>query len=159
MTSAPRPQHVPAHPGSSSRTVSRRMSRAKRRDTAPEFSLRLRLHALGLRYRVAYPVPGQRRRSIDIAFTRARLAVFVDGCFWHGCEEHGIMPTANSEWWRTKIGANKSRDRDTDRVLMQQGWMVLRVWEHEEPATAVDRIAATYHSRMNPVTVRRKLSN
>ncbi len=69
------------------------------------------------------------------------------------------MPTANSEWWRTKIGANKSRDRDTDRVLMQQGWMVLRVWEHEEPATAVDRIAATYHSRMNPVTVRRKLSN
>lgn len=139
----PTPQVVPAHPGASSAAAARRMSKAKRRETAPELALRAVLHRRGLRYRVAYPVPGQRRRTIDVAFTRQRLAVFVDGCFWHSCPEHGTSPRQNSEWWRTKLAANLARDADTNAVLASQGWRVLRVWEHEEPeevATTVQRL-------------------
>lgn len=136
----PTPQAVPAHPGASSPEVSRRMSAAKRRETAPELALRAVLHRRGLRYRVSYPVPGQRRRTIDVAFTRRRLAVFVDGCFWHGCPEHGTSPRQNSEWWRTKLAANEARDRDTDVVLASQGWRVLRAWEHEEPEKVADEV-------------------
>ncbi len=132
------PQPVPPHPGASTAAISLRMSRARRRDTAPEIALRKLLHARGLRYRVAYPVPGQRRRTIDIAFTRQKLAVFVDGCFWHGCPEHGTSPRANSEWWRRKLEANHARDLDTDAMLRDRGWTVLRIWEHEE----ADRAAA-----------------
>ena len=116
------------------------MSTAKRRETAPELALRKVLHRRGLRYRVTYPVPGQRRRTIDVAFTRHRLAVFVDGCFWHGCPEHGTAPRQNSEWWQTKLAANEARDRDTDVVLASQGWRVLRAWEHEDPEKVADEI-------------------
>ncbi|QCB92190.1 very short patch repair endonuclease [Cellulomonas shaoxiangyii] len=116
------------------------MSAAKRRDTGAEMALRRALHALGLRYRVAYPVPGQRRRTIDVAFTRSKVAVFVDGCFWHGCPEHGTMPRSNQEWWETKIGANRARDRDTDRVLGESGWTVVRIWEHAAPGAAAQRV-------------------
>lgn len=130
-------QHVPAHPGSTSAQVSTRMSSARRRDTAPELALRRALHARGLRYRVAYPVPGQRRRTIDVAFTRAKLAVFVDGCFWHGCPEHGTKPRSNSSWWREKLAANAARDADTDRVLETLGWAVVRIWEHVAADEAV----------------------
>ena len=129
---------VPSHPGSSSAAASSRMSVARRRDTKAEVLLRRELHARGLRYRVALPIASNRRRSIDIAFTRARLAVFVDGCFWHACPEHGTAPVANSEWWKTKLGANVARDRDTTRVLEDSGWTVLRIWEHVEPGTAAD---------------------
>ncbi|NKX92688.1 very short patch repair endonuclease [Sanguibacter hominis ATCC BAA-789] len=115
------------------------MSIARRRDTAPELALRRQLHALGLRYRVTYPVPGQRRRTIDVAFTRVRLAIFVDGCFWHGCPEHGTRPRSNSAWWQQKLAANTARDRDTDRVLIEAGWTVLRFWEHTDP-TEVARV-------------------
>ena len=143
MTDGPQvpvPQHVPAHPGTSSEIVSRRMSRAKRRETAPEVALRRVLHSRGLRYRVAYPIPGQRRRTIDVAFTRRRLAVFIDGCFWHGCPDHGTAPKQNSSWWQTKLKANQARDRDTDAVLESMGWQVLRIWEHEAPEGAADTI-------------------
>lgn len=116
------------------------MSVAKRRDTHAEVALRRELHARGLRYRVAYPVPGQRRRTIDVAFPRASVAVFVDGCFWHGCPEHGTRPKSNSEWWRGKLAANRARDRDTDRVLDELGWTVIRVWEHERSVAAADRV-------------------
>ncbi|WP_082570751.1 very short patch repair endonuclease [Cellulomonas sp. Root485] len=119
------------------------MSLARRRDTAPELALRRALHALGLRYRVAFPVPGQRRRSIDVAFTRARVAVFVDGCFWHGCPLHGTSPRLNSRWWTQKLEANQARDQDTNRILGELGWIVIRVWEHEDPHAAAVRIAAS----------------
>ncbi|WP_456824146.1 very short patch repair endonuclease [Cellulomonas sp. P5_E12] len=119
------------------------MSRARRRDTGPELALRSAVHALGLRYRVAYPVPGQRRRTMDLAFTRARVAVFVDGCFWHGCPEHGTSPRLNSDWWRQKLDANRARDEDTNRVLGALGWVVIRVWEHENPEVAALRIATS----------------
>nr|WP_163185613.1 very short patch repair endonuclease [Cellulosimicrobium sp. SL-1] len=123
------------------------MSVAKRRDTAPEVALRRELHARGMRYRVAYPVPGQRRRTIDVAFTRAKVAVFVDGCFWHGCPEHGMMPRSNGDWWKTKLAANQARDRDTDRLLRELGWTVVRVWEHEPPLVASDRVEAVASER------------
>lgn len=116
------------------------MSTARRRDTSPELALRRELHGLGLRYRVTYPVPGQRRRTIDVAFTRAKVAVFVDGCFWHGCPEHGNQPRANSAWWQAKLAANQARDLDTDRLLSELGWTVIRVWEHEEPRAAATMI-------------------
>lgn len=122
------------------------MSRARRRDTAPELALRRVLHARGLRFRVAFPVPGQRRRTIDVAFTRVRLAVFVDGCFWHGCLLHGTSPQANSEWWRAKIAANQARDADTDQALGLAGWTVLRLWEHEDPSDGADRVQAALES-------------
>jgi DNA mismatch endonuclease (patch repair protein) len=123
------------------------MSTAKRRDTSAELALRRELHALGLRYRVAYPVPGQRRRTIDVAFTRAKVAVFVDGCFWHGCPEHGTKPRSNSEWWSTKLAANKARDRDTDRFLHGLGWAVVRVWEHQDARVAATDIARALHAQ------------
>lgn len=122
--------------------ASRRMSTARRRDTAAELALRRELHRRGLRYRVVYPLPGQRRRTIDVAFTKVRVAVFVDGCFWHGCPEHGTKPRSNSEWWRTKLAANRSRDDDTDRLLAELGWTVVRIWEHEPVEIAADRVAA-----------------
>ena len=136
----PRPFPVPEHPGSSSEAHSRRMSSLRRRDTAPEFAVRRLLHARGLRYRVAFPVPGARRRTIDIAFTRAKVAVFVDGCFWHGCSQHGVRPSSNADWWAVKVAANRSRDADTVRVLHAAGWTVLRFWEHEDPGAVAQAV-------------------
>jgi DNA mismatch endonuclease (patch repair protein) len=94
---------------------------------------------------VQLKVPGNNRRTIDIAFTRAQLAVFVDGCFWHGCPQHGNMPTTNSDWWEWKLARNQNRDRDTDGLLGEAGWEVLRVWEHEPPAVAADSVQAALH--------------
>jgi len=136
------PQRVPAHPGSTSAIASVRLSLLRRRDTKPELAVRRLLHAHGLRYRVTFPVPGQRRRTIDIAFTRRHVAVFIDGCFWHGCVVHGVKPTANAEWWQTKIAANRARDEDTTRALEEHGWRVLRFWEHERPAAVVEAVLA-----------------
>ena len=130
--------NVPPHPGSSSPALSTRMSKAKRRDTAPEMLLRRELHRRGRRFRVVMKVPGNNRRTIDIAFPRQKLAVFVDGCFWHGCPQHGTRPSSNAEWWSTKISANVARDRDTDRLLAERGWTVIRVWEHENAGSAAD---------------------
>lgn len=126
------------------------MSVAARRDTAPEVALRRALHATGRRFRAVYPVPGNRRRTIDIAFTRVKLAVFVDGCFWHGCPEHGTQPRANSEWWRTKLTANKARDQDTDGLLQEAGWRSIRIWEHEDVLTAVAKVEAVLEDVRGP---------
>lgn len=117
------------------------MSRHPRRDTGPELALRRLLHASGYRYRVVYPVPGLPRRSIDIAFTRAKVAVFVDGCFWHGCPEHRKIPSANYAWWAEKLERNRLRDEGTTVYLRQAGWIVLRFWEHTPTTDAVDAIA------------------
>lgn len=119
------------------------MAAARRRDTAPEVALRREVHRLGLRYRVGFPVPGQRRRTIDLAFTRCRIAVFVDGCFWHGCPAHGTSPRQNSAWWIQKLAANEARDLDTNRILAELGWTVVRIWEHEDPLLAAARVAAS----------------
>ncbi|MEU4155935.1 very short patch repair endonuclease [Actinoplanes sp. NPDC026670] len=129
-------------PVPSSVGVSGRMSRQRRRDTAPEVQIRRLLHAAGLRFRVTWPIPGMPRRSMDIAFTKARVAVFVDGCFWHVCPEHATMPAANSEWWAEKLGKNQTRDLATNAHLKAAGWTIVRVWEHEDPRAAADRIQA-----------------
>lgn len=123
-------------------SVSRRMARTGPKDTGPELRLRRLLHAKGLRYRVDYPVLDGTRRRADIAFTRLRLAIFVDGCFWHGCPIHGTWPKRNREFWREKICTNIRRDQDTDARLADAGWEVARVWEHDDPTQAADRIAA-----------------
>lgn len=103
-------------------------------------ALRRLLHARGLRYRVhVRPVQGV-RAEIDIAFGPARVAVLVDGCFWHGCPLHATWPKTNAEWWRAKIERNRERDRENDRVLQDAGWLVLRVWEHEPAADAAARV-------------------
>lgn len=134
----------------SSPDVSARMSRQTNRDTGAERAVRQLLHASGYRYRIHYPVPGMRRRKIDIAFTRSRLAVLIDGCFWHGCPAHATAPKANAEWWRQKLDRNIERDRETTAQLLSEGWTVMRFWEHESPeavlrqvATAVDRERAS----------------
>ena len=131
---------VPAHPGASSASVSSRMGRLRRRDTAPEMLLRRELHRRGRRFRVAMRVPGNNRRTIDIAFTRQRVAVMVDGCFWHGCPAHGSAPSSNAAWWRTKLAANAARDADTDALLRAAGWRVIRVWEHVSASAAADLV-------------------
>jgi DNA mismatch endonuclease (patch repair protein) len=122
--------------------TSRRMSATKGRDNQPELSLRSALHRRGLRFRVHVGVLQGSRRSVDIAFPRQRIAIFVDGCFWHGCPSHGTWPKNNAQWWREKIEANRLRDRDTDRRLTNLGWIVIRVWEHEEVLATVERVAA-----------------
>jgi DNA mismatch endonuclease, patch repair protein len=112
--------------------TSRRMSRQRTRDTEPEMLLRRELHRRGLRYRVDASLPGLSRRRADVLFTRARVAIFVDGCFWHGCPAHKTAPTSNGAWWAAKLARNIERDHETDAHLRFLGWTVLRVWEHED---------------------------
>lgn len=131
-------------PKPSSESASRRMSATGQRDTSAELSIRCRLHALGLRYRVNHPVSSRPRRTADIVFTKVRLAVFVDGCFWHGCPDHGTWPKSNAEFWKQKIEANRIRDKETDDLLKAKEWTVIRVWEHEDPEVVVRRIARVY---------------
>lgn len=118
-----------------------------RRDTPCELALRSAVHRLGLRYRVDWPLPGTRRRA-DLAFVRARVAVFVDGCFWHGCPQHATQPKANAAWWRDKLAANVARDRDTDIALRKAGWLVLRFWEHADMERAARMIGRAVRRRV-----------
>ncbi|MET8025079.1 very short patch repair endonuclease [Streptomyces avermitilis] len=126
------------------------MSRQGSRDTAPEVAVRRLLHASGLRYRVNVPVPGAPRRTIDIVFGKAKIAIFMDGCFWHGCPQHATQPKANAEWWRTKLDKNMARDRETTDHLRSAGWTVLRFWEHESAEDVARQIVATLASRRSP---------
>ncbi|MFC8535417.1 very short patch repair endonuclease [Streptomyces sp. NPDC057249] len=125
----------------SSPAVSARMSRQASRDTAPEVAVRKLLHASGYRYRLNERVPHMSRRTIDIAFTRARVAVFLDGCFWHGCPVHATQPKSNAEWWRQKLDRNMARDAETTAHLVAEGWTVLRFWEHQAPAQVAEKVA------------------
>lgn len=142
-------------PTASSESVRERMRRQKGRNTKPELLIRSELHRRGLRYRVDYRAVADSRSRVDIAFTRQRLAVFVDGCFWHSCPEHGSEPASNAEWWRDKLGANVHRDRRVDCELESAGWRVLRIWEHESVSVAVERIlsALTSGTRSEDVSV------
>lgn len=126
--------------------TSARMSRQATRDTEPELLLRHELHSMGLRYRVDAPLPGMPRRRADVLFTRAKVAVFVDGCFWHGCPEHKTSPTNNAAWWATKLARNIERDRETDAHLNSLGWTVLRIWEHDNMIQAATDIALVIRS-------------
>lgn len=116
------------------------MARTGQRDTKAEMLLRCELHRRGLRYRVdVAPITGVRRRA-DVVFPRQKAAIFVDGCFWHVCPIHATWPKNNAKWWREKLENNVQRDRDTDRRLENAGWTTVRVWEHEDPIEAADRV-------------------
>ncbi|MEU9627191.1 very short patch repair endonuclease [Streptomyces luteogriseus] len=131
----------------SSPEIRARMSRQRNRNTEVEMALRRALYAAGMRYRVhRRPLKGVRREA-DILFGRAKVAVFVDGCFWHGCPQHATWPKNNAEFWRTKIEGNKRRDLDTDERLSAAGWLALRVWEHEDPAEAAARVRGVVEAR------------
>jgi DNA mismatch endonuclease (patch repair protein) len=133
-------------PPASSEKMRSRMSRQRQRDTGPEVALRSELHRRGFRYFVdREPVLGLRRRA-DLIFPRHRIAVFVDGCYWHGCPTHGTIPKTNAEWWKAKLSTNRKRDRDTDRRMQEAGWKVIRIWEHEDAISAADRVAAALKS-------------
>lgn len=143
----PVPASAPPNSWASSPAVRSVMRGNKARDTKPEIALRSRLHARGLRFRVdKAPIPGLRRRA-DLLFIGARVAVFVDGCYWHGCPEHYRPARLNAEFWSRKIEANKSRDADTDRRLTDFGWHVIRIWEHERIEDAARRIEETVRAR------------
>lgn len=123
-------------PPPSSELASRRMRNTLSRDTPPELAIRRLLHAHGLRYRVdARPVKGLNRRA-DLVFGPTKVAVFIDGCFWHACPEHGSAPKSNATWWADKLRRNVERDRDTDARLTAAGWLALRFWEHVPPQSA-----------------------
>jgi DNA mismatch endonuclease (patch repair protein) len=127
----------------SSPEASRRMARVRRKGTNAEVALRRELYRIGLRYRVEYEVLKRPRRVADVAFPGLAIAVFVDGCFWHGCPDHASWPKQNSEFWRQKIEANRLRDLDTSERLRSIGWTILRFWEHELPSEAAETIAQT----------------
>ncbi|MFI5778613.1 very short patch repair endonuclease [Nocardia sp. NPDC051570] len=127
--------------------TSARMSRQRRSGTAPETALRKELHRRGYRYFVdRAPLVGLRRRA-DLVFPRRKVAVYVDGCFWHSCPQHATRPKNNAQWWADKLAANVVRDRDTDARLTAAGWLVVRVWEHESAVDAAERVRAALADR------------
>lgn len=147
-------------PGSWASSAARRrnMQAIRSRDTKPERVLRRLLHAQGLRYRVAAkPLPGL-RRTADIVFGPTKVAVFIDGCYWHGCPEHYVPPKTNPGYWSGKVAGNMARDRDTDQRLSEAGWTVMRFWEHESPdecASAVLRVVNNRRKRLLERKLRR----
>jgi DNA mismatch endonuclease (patch repair protein) len=123
------------------------MQRQRQRDTQPELALRRAVHSLHLGYRVhVRPVDGL-RRTADLVFASARVAVFVNGCFWHGCPEHRSPSKTNQDFWSRKVESNSSRDQDTDERLELAGWVSFRVWEHDDPVVAAAKIAAVVSER------------
>ncbi|MFF3757958.1 very short patch repair endonuclease [Streptomyces sp. NPDC002185] len=131
----------------SSEARRRNMQAIRSRDTKPEQLVRRLLHAQGLRYRVAArPLP-ELRRTADIVFRPVKVAVFIDGCYWHGCPEHYVPPKTNSGYWSDKVARNMARDRDTDQRLEDAGWTVLRFWEHQPSEECAIHIAAEVEKR------------
>jgi DNA mismatch endonuclease (patch repair protein) len=121
----------------------RRVMRSNRDgSTRPEIELRSAVHRLGLRFRLRVPLGAAGRHRPDLVFPRERVAVFLDGCFWHGCPQHGSLPKTNAEYWMSKIARNQARDRNLNEVLRLHGWTVVRVWEHEDAVEAATRIRA-----------------
>jgi DNA mismatch endonuclease (patch repair protein) len=117
----------------------------RRVNTRPEIALRSELHQRGLRFRKEVAVrPARRLRRVDIVFPRVRLAVFLDGCFWHGCPEHGNEPKKNIDYWRPKLARNVARDAQVSSELVSAGWHVIRIWEHEDTEVAAARIERAY---------------
>jgi DNA mismatch endonuclease (patch repair protein) len=132
--------HPPVGSWASSRNARNTMVATRGRDTIPERRLRSAAHRLGLRYRVsARPLPSM-RRTADLLFARERLAVFVDGCFWHSCVAHSSTPHTNVAFWSEKLARTAERDRETDAALVAAGWTVLRIWEHEDPIAASHQV-------------------
>lgn len=133
MTSRPEP---------SSPAASKRMKQVRQKDTDVELAVRRILFRRGLRYRINYRVSPRSRSRADIFFTKYKLAVFIDGCFWHACPEHGTLPTSNQAWWMNKLETNVARDRQVNTVLRVDGLRVVRFWAHEDPVAVADAVEA-----------------
>ena len=130
------------YPSPTSDVATKKMRANRRIDTKPEVALRSLLHGQGVRFRKDYPVSLADGKTVhvDIAFTKKKIAVFVDGCFWHSCPEHGSTPKSNQEYWIPKLKQNVERDRSTTQALQAAGWKVVRIWEHLDPGDARKRI-------------------
>ncbi|QQC89477.1 very short patch repair endonuclease [Streptomyces alfalfae] len=137
----------PAGSWASSAARRRNMQAIRSRDTKPEWLIRRLVHAQGLRYRVAAKPLPDLRRTADMVFRSTQVAVFIDGCYWHGCPEHYVPPKTNSGYWSDKVIRNVTRDRDTDQRLTEAGWLVLRFWEHEPAEKCAAEIAAAVLKR------------
>ena len=130
-------------PAASSERVRAFMSRQRTKDTGPERRLRSALHRRGVRFRLhRRDLPGKP----DLVLARLRVAVFVDGCYWHACPEHLVPPKSNAAWWSDKLAANVDRDRRNDVKLIELGWEPVHVWEHEDPEVVAEHLAARWHS-------------
>jgi DNA mismatch endonuclease (patch repair protein) len=140
-------KQIISKPKPSSEAALRRMQSVKPRDTAPEKALRLAIHRKGLRYRTDTKPLKELNRRADIIFRSIKVAIFVDGCFWHGCPIHGTQAKANAEFWGFKIKQNQERDEDTNKHLEKAGWKVIRVWEHEDPVKASEKICRIIRKR------------
>ena len=116
------------------------------RDTKPELAVRSAVHRRGIRFRVAARPLRELPRTADLVLRKTKVAVFVDGCYWHGCPEHHTQPSTNSQYWADKIAGNTARDADTTARLKEAGWTVLRFWEHEDPESVADQVQATVES-------------
>jgi len=121
------------------------------KDTVPELAIRRFLHASGYRYRLHVRPDAKLNRRADIVFRKAQVAVFVDGCFWHGCPLHFVEPKTNPEYWRSKIARNRIRDEETTKALRKSGWKVVRVWEHQAPSAAAARIRRVVDEKLSDV--------
>ncbi|MBB4893841.1 DNA mismatch endonuclease (patch repair protein) [Streptomyces olivoverticillatus] len=131
----------------------RNMQAIRSRDTKPEQLIRRLVHAQGLRYRLhARPLPGL-RRTADLVFRPVKVAVFIDGCYWHGCPEHYVSPRTNPGYWSDKVARNMARDRDTDERLIEAGWLVLRFWEHESPDSCALSINTAVRDRRAELSI------
>jgi DNA mismatch endonuclease (patch repair protein) len=137
------------------------MAANRRKDTGPERRVRSKLHAEGLRFRVdlAVRVEGERPIRPDVVFPKQRVVLFIDGCFWHGCPDHGTSPATNRDYWTPKIEENRARDVRHDATLRAAGWTVLRAWEHEDPALVAQRVASAVRNAAHPANrdVQRRL--
>jgi len=136
-------------PTPSSGDATRRMRANRRTDTKPEVAVRSILHRIGLRFRKDHPIALSSGKIVrpDIVFTKQKIAIFIDGCFWHSCPQHGTSPKSNKEYWIPKLRENIARDRDSDIALISEGWLVVRIWEHVAPAEAATIISAHVHYR------------
>ncbi|MET9767825.1 very short patch repair endonuclease [Streptomyces sp. NPDC006415] len=143
----PQPWTPPEGSWASSAARRRNMQAIRSKDTKPERLIRRLVHAQGLRYRIAVRPDPSLRRTADLVFRPVKVAVFIDGCYWHGCPEHYVPPKTNSGYWSDKVARNMARDLDTNARLEREGWLVLRFWEHAPPEECAIKIAETVRQR------------
>lgn len=150
MAKADRLPALGTTPSASSYVALRTMQANRSRDTKPEVLVRSVLHRAGLRFRKDRRIVVQKTSvRADVVFPRQRLALFIDGCFWHGCPEHLQWPKANAAWWRAKIERNQTRDREVDAALLESGWTVVRAWEHEPPEAVLRNVQSALETHAN----------
>lgn len=140
------------NPLPSSQAALKRMKAVRQRDTAPEVAIRRAIFRRGYRFRIQVRPLGGLNRRADVVFPTEKVAVFVDGCFWHCCPLHGTSAKANAEFWAEKLETNRKRDTETDDLLRSEGWLPVRIWEHEDPEEAAEKVCGLVLARRNAGT-------